>query len=222
MSYPYELIHVPGSEAVKTLSDLRAKGTGTPIILGNKERFDQAVETLEANAGSTVNELVDLSRRIDVFQWLAEREAADSEYYEIEPAAWPEGEVLPNTSLTAHCDVLTGKPYSEVFLTMLPTMESWTAPCFLKIGGWNEVPNAEEHAALFKYWFEQFGATVACIADDTIEMTVARPASTREEALALAKQQYIYCADIVHQGVDSVEALAATLLGATVWYFWWD
>ncbi|MEN3327087.1 MAG: hypothetical protein V7638_1894 [Acidobacteriota bacterium] len=52
--------------------------------------------------------------------------------------------------------------------------------------------------------------------------SVARPASTRDEALALAKQQFIYCSDIVHQGVGSVEALAATLFGATVWYFWWD
>jgi len=75
---------------------------------------------------------------------------------------------------------------------------------------------------LFKYWSEQYDATVACIAGDIIEMTVARPASTRDEALALARQQFIYCSDIVHQGVGSVEALAATLLRATVWYFWWD
>ena len=222
MSYPYELLHVPGSEAVKTLSDLRARGGGTPIILGNEESFEQVVECMELNDESTTDELIEVARQIDVLQWLASREAADPEYYEMEPAAWPEEEVSPNTALSAHCDVLSGEPHSQVMLTILPTTESWTAPCFLKIGNWNEVPRAEEHAALFKYWSEQFGATVACIANDVIEMTVARPASTCDEALALARQQFIYCPDIVHQGVGSVEALAATLIGSTVWYFWWD
>jgi hypothetical protein len=96
------------------------------------------------------------------------------------------------------------------------------APCFLRIGNWNAVPKAQEHAAIFKYWQEKFGASVACIADDVIELTVIRPAATRDEALALARQQYVYCADIVDQGVGSIEALAATLIGSTVWYFWWD
>src|ERR1044072_2765907 len=203
MSFPYELLRVPGSEAVEKLFELQAKGEGTPIILGNEEGLERAVECLEYNGGATINELVDAARKIDVFQWLAARAAAQTGTYEIEPAAWPE-EVLPNTTLVAHWDLLKRKPYPEVVLTIVPTTESWTVPCFLRIGDWNEVPYAQEHAALFKYWSEQFGATLACIAGDIIEMTVARPASTRDEALALAKQQFIYCSDIVHQGVGSV------------------
>jgi hypothetical protein len=177
---------------------------------------------MDLNADSTPDALIELARQIDVEQWLEERAGEDPEYYEIEQAAWPEDDQLPNTSITAHCDVLTHEPYPQVIITVLPASEAWMAPCYLKIGNWNDVPKAEEHAALFKYWSEKYGATVACIADDVIEMTVSRPASTREAALELAKQQFVYCADIVHQGVGSVEALAATLLGATVWYFWWD
>ena len=84
------------------------------------------------------------------------------------------------------------------------------------------MPSASEHSALWRYWEQRYGAKVACIANDVIEFTVARPPQTRDEALALAKQQFIYCNDIVHQGVGSVEALAATILQANVWYFWWD
>jgi hypothetical protein len=84
------------------------------------------------------------------------------------------------------------------------------------------LPRAEEHAALFKYWSEKYGATAAALADDVVEMTVDRPASTQEQALELARHQFIYCPDIVYQGVGSVAALAATLLGATVWYFGCD
>ena len=40
MSYPYELLRVPGSEAVKTLFELQEKGGGTPIILGNEEGLE--------------------------------------------------------------------------------------------------------------------------------------------------------------------------------------
>jgi hypothetical protein len=81
---------------------------------------------------------------------------------------------------------------------------------------------AAEHAALWRYWQERYGATVACIANDVIEFTVSKPPRTREQALELARQQYVYCADIVHQGVGTVEALAATMMNSSVWYFWWD
>ena len=53
-------------------------------------------------------------------------------------------------------------------------------------------------------------------------MQVARPPQTKEEALELARQQYLFCNDIVDQGVGDVESLAKTLLYSPVWYFWWD
>lgn len=223
MTYPYEVIRVPGTEALQTFAELRRKGNGVPVILGSQETFERVVGSMESNE-STPEALIDEARKIDVGAWLAERQAEDPDYYATETADWPEDEEAPppNMSITAHCDVLTQEPHEEVFITVLPAAEPWMAPCLLKIGGWNAVPDAEQHAAIFKYWSEKYGATVACIADDVIEMTVERPAATREEALALAKEQYIYCPDIVDQGVQSIEALAAVLLGATVWYFWWD
>ena len=51
---------------------------------------------------------------------------------------------------------------------------------------------------------------------------MARPPADRKAALALAGEQQAYCLDIVEQGVGSTAALAATLLEAPVWYFWWD
>jgi hypothetical protein len=222
MTYPYPLFRVPGGQALKMLSDLRLKDRGTPVILGENQSFERVSENMELNSEQSVEDLVALAREIVVQQWLEQRAAADPEFYEIEPKEWPENTDSPNTTITSHCSVLTGKPHAEVVITVLPTEEPWKVPCFLRIGDWNEVPKAEEHAALFKHWAERYGAKIACIADDVIELTVERPAATREEALALARQHFIYCADIVHQGVGSVEELAATLLGATVWYFWWD
>ena len=60
------------------------------------------------------------------------------------------------------------------------------------------------------------------ITRDVIEFAVKNPPKTREAAMELAKEQYIFCNDIVDQGVGTVSALAATLLDSNYWYFWWD
>jgi hypothetical protein len=56
----------------------------------------------------------------------------------------------------------------------------------------------------------------------TLELRVPRPPATREAAVALAIQQYAYCYDIVDQGAGSIDALAASLMNGSVWFFWWD
>ncbi len=221
MDYPFEIHRVPGAQALAKLDELRKRGKGVAIILGNEDTFKRIAENMEHNGDTTPEEFLKSAHNLDPLQWLDQREAEDPEYYDIKPQQWPE-HASPNCNLSAHCDTLTRKPYAEVILTVLPADDTWMAPCYLRIGNWNSVPKADEHAAMFKYWNERFGATVACIADDVIEFTVTKPPKTKPEALDLAKQQFIYCADIVHQGVDSIEALAATLLDAPVWYFWWD
>jgi hypothetical protein len=57
---------------------------------------------------------------------------------------------------------------------------------------------------------------------DQVEFAVARPPQDREGALALAHEQFVYFTDNVAQGTQRIEALAAALLGAHVWHFWWD
>ncbi len=63
-------------------------------------------------------------------------------------------------------------------------------------------------------WEERFGTEIVCVGHDTLEFEVTRSPVTRE--------QYLYCPDIVDQGVGDVLPLAATLLGASKWFFWWD
>jgi hypothetical protein len=222
MPFPFKVHQVAGSDPLAKFSELDTAGEGFPVILGDAEKFERAVETYEMNGDASTEALIDTSLGINPATWFVERQAADPEYYDIEEGKWPDDEPGTPQRLTAHCDILTGKPYSEVHIAIIPAAESWMVPCYLRIGGWNACPRAEEHAAVFRYWGEQYGARVACIADDVIEMIVTRPPATREAALALAKEQYIYCPDIVDQGTETIEALAAALLNARVWYFWWD
>jgi len=222
MTFPFEVHQVAGSEALASLSELATAGGGFPIILGDTDQFERVAETLEMNDGQSDEELVEAARAINPSSWFAERQDSDPEYYEIEKTGWPDGDPETPQSVTSYLDMRTGQPLSEVHIAMIPAAEAWMVPCYLRIGGWNECPSAEEHAAIFRYWGEKYGAKVVCITSDVIEMTVARPPKTKEDALALAKEQFLYCADIVHQGTESIEVLAATLLNAPAWFFWWD
>jgi hypothetical protein len=75
---------------------------------------------------------------------------------------------------------------------------------------------------LFRRWKEKYDAEPVVIAGDVVELRVGRPPKTDEAALELAREQYSYCDDIVSQGTMTLERLAESLKGGTVWYFWWD
>ena len=68
----------------------------------------------------------------------------------------------------------------------------------------------------------RFGAELVGLSTDRMDLRVTRPPQSRAEALDLAREQYVYCSDIVDQGVGTFSALAAVLLGNPLWSFWWD
>lgn len=75
---------------------------------------------------------------------------------------------------------------------------------------------------MFKHWAGRYGAEIYAVTGDVIECTVERPPTTRDEAMELAREQFLLCTDIVYQGTESISLLAATLQDCSAWYFWWD
>lgn len=65
-------------------------------------------------------------------------------------------------------------------------------------------------------------AELIALTADTVELRVSRRPANRDEALALALDQYVYCYDIVDQGTETVDALSAVLECSDYWIFWWD
>ena len=145
------------------------------------------------------------------------------EFQGMERGEWPE-DAEPTSpfgiavSLTHDEDMME----QEVTLALLPVERGWEVPAVMKFGGWNECPKPADHVAILRYWHEQYGADVVSLTNDTLEMMVARPPRRKKDAMLLARDQYHYCSDIVTQGTDSVDALAAGLLRGEAWYFWWD
>jgi hypothetical protein len=139
---------------------------------------------------------------------------------------WADG-VRPNNDFVIPYDPYDPrKLLAEVTVGLVPTQTSWHVPVLLRFGGFNACPFPAEHAALLRYWEGRYGAEVVGMTHDTIELSVARPPKERPEALELAGLHLSYCGDL-DQALHGTRGplrptLAARLLGAKVWYFWWD
>ncbi|TYP72079.1 DUF4253 domain-containing protein [Paenibacillus methanolicus] len=110
----------------------------------------------------------------------------------------------------------------SIILAKIPTTKPWEAAAWIPMGGFNACPMPEEQVAVFKYWYEKYGASPGLVTRDVWELVVEHPPGTQEEAEKLAWEHFGFCGDIVWQGVGTVNLLAGSLLDSPYWYFWWD
>jgi hypothetical protein len=210
----------PGAEAEAAWFALREAVGGRgwwPVLLGSEAGLDRIAEDMAFNLeGTSPRAVLARSLEVDVDAWLAERETGEWP----DEAEW-EAAPTPIHNFTATSDVLSGVPLDRVTIALVPAA-SWEVAAWLGIGGWNECPSPHEHVALHRRWHERYGAEVASYTGDVVELYVTRPVADEAEAEAVAREHYIYCYDVVDQGCGTMEVLAGSILGATVWYFWWD
>ncbi|MBC7880735.1 MAG: DUF4253 domain-containing protein [Anaerolineae bacterium] len=212
----------------------RVEETGYwPVIVDSGFRE----ELTEVQEQAQLSEDFAVAEHFDAASWLAEAKD-DLGAAGMEEEAWGEDEDEEEESL----DLETGCPLGEwpeqpqpindfvifnqqpvnLSLVLVPTKQSWEVPIYLSFGGWNACPDPGVIAGLLRYWLGTSDAELVVITFDTLELRVGKPPEDREAAIKLAQEQYLVCQDIVDQGVESLNALAAGLLGGSVWYFWWD
>lgn len=210
------------------LLELRREWVGqdrTPILLGDREHAERLLDAWDEPFDFEAQKLLALST--DVQQWFEQIDEENKEYRELDDAGGSEEErtyeegssPMSNLQVPIH---YTGKPHDVIYLAEIPDEEAAFAPLHLRMGDWNACPAPHIHTAAALYWKERYGATIATVSSDVIEYTVERPPATDAEARKLAREQYLYCSDIVDQGVGSVATLAVALRHSTRWYFWWD
>lgn len=214
----FRTVTVRGVNALQQLQAWRAafaQGSGAyPLIVGDAQDLALLLEALEPPADGGVASTAE-ARALDAEAWLKAHNGARR-------LRWPGGEASPNVSLQALVDLRSDRLKACVHVALVELDEPWTLFTRLGFGGWNACPAAAVHAALHRRWAEQFGAEPVALSASTVECLVARPPQQKAASLTLAAEQQAYCPDIVEQGVGSGGALAATLLQAPVWYFWWD
>ena len=217
--FPFQLEFVPGRLALAERSSREGRGS-TSILMGSPEDITLLKELMETSE-RTVSEILALAESLDIDAWLLEREKEDAEFYAAMSGPWP---TFPpkGMELSVHLGQVGIKHKEQVLLGVFPTGNSWEVPAFLQHGGWNDCPEAHVHVALHRRWSRNFGSDIVSVTNDVVECCVERPPSTREEAMVLAREHFLYCTDIVNQGYGTVEALAAVLLKSKYWHFWWD
>lgn len=211
---------LPGRAALDAWSKLRAAVPSThswPLLLGARDSLQCHRDLL---AEHSPVEAIAEAEQLDAAEALRARLDEIEEDGDLPRGEWP-ASVEPSSEIGIHLD-LSGNPRREVFLVLAPTPDAWRAVAHVPFGGWNDCPAPAEHVAVFKHWAARWGAVPVGVTKDTIECMVGAPPTTRDAALALAHEQYAYASDIVDQGTDTIDALAATLLNGTAWFFWWD
>jgi hypothetical protein len=217
---------VPGNIALSTLARLRREAAlvgKCAFLIGDRESLERVEEQAEFNPPNLV-ETIQRAGEFDIDAWLADRKGEQDEVLDDEApdfiGEWP-GE-LDHGKMMLHTDVLTGKPRAEIFIATVSVEKSWQIPAALGYGGWNDCPDPIVHTAMARRWAERYDAELIGVSGDIMEWEVRKPPTTQAEAMELAWEQFLYCTDIVTQGVESISALGGILLNSPYWFFWWD
>jgi len=217
---------VTGVRAVATWQTLRGLVDVTgywPVMVGDHENLEMIVA--RGGKARSPQEVIDEGLRLDVEQVQHQREEQYAAAYHtplsevLSHGAWPGPQEIPATIST-----ISGEQLERVHLALLPTVEGWRVPAYLNFGAWNDCPLPQEHVCMLKHWHEHYGADLMGMTDTTIEMRAERPPRDRENALQLAWQHYVYCNETIGYDLvtNTLEDLAARLLDAPLWQFWWD
>lgn len=199
------------------------------LAKADRLRHPEDLIALRRSEGNFLPEGVDAESLADLdFAKLPEdqRKYAELMYYTTHPPIgdWPQPESrpVPAPGLAVARDLMSGQLYDRVHIVLLPTDDPAAIPAYLRWGGWNENPPSEYHVAALRSWGERYGAELIGLGPDTMNIRVASRTQSREGAVALAREQYTLCFDIIDQGFESLSALGAALTTNDWWFLWWD
>jgi hypothetical protein len=219
-AFPFERVETSGDRALATWQELRTAGRGAPVVLGDDESVARLTGSSSAILADnrTVADTLSKAARVRYPEDLAPRGARLPPIGE-----WPaQVEPLPGPGLTVAYEIGSGVPLQKVHIGLFPTDDWTTVPAHLRWGGWNDCPEPEIHVAALRSWRDRFGAELVGLGPDVMNLRVGRRPETRTHALELAREQYLYCGDIVDQGTGTLSRLATALMADDWWYFWWD
>ncbi len=90
-------------------------------------------------------------------------------------------------------------------------------------GNWDcafPAPSPVAFAAVMRSREERFGARLFALMQDQAYLLVERPPPDLDAALPVAAEHFVFCDEPA--GRQPVRTTAAEIIGAPLWYFWWD
>lgn len=162
----------------------------------------------------------------DVLATFDQMMAKDGDRWDLNLHPWP-SDVEPSNQIFS-IRRNQHSPYSlkELYIDLFPVQASWELPMFDNFPPANNYWGGAQsiHMAVLKKWHTEYGAELVAMTGATYELMISRPPTTKEDAINLAVEHYLYCCDCVTQtGLPAtIKHRAASILNAQCWYFWWD
>jgi len=232
----YERVTVSGKDALAEWERLKASGRGWPVVIGSDEDLERIADQFTTDdptifggvPGSTPRPPAQILAAAEAIRFPADLQKWSGAYRPEDLRAplgdWPTlvGDHAPDVGPSIANDLMTGAPHDRVHILLLPAGHGWEAPAYLRWGNWNACPPPEYHVAALRDWNRRYGAELVAVNGDMMNVRVRTRPRDRAEAVALARDMYGYCPDIIDQGAGSISSLAAGLMESDWWYFWWD
>jgi hypothetical protein len=225
---PFEAFPVAGAKAVEAVKKLhRDQPQKTAFVIGHPEDFGLFCEFMERRQSAETSLKAGAALSFD--SWFAAMEKQreqllaefDDDAEDELHGPWPDN-AEPWSGFLAPIDHHgLVKPELIIGLSPSPVARWWETFAHTRFGGWNECPAPEVHIMLGRHWAQQHGAILVAHSYATVELSIARPVSRRDEAIRMAEVHHRYCPDNI-TGAGTFEEYAASLIGSTTWSFWWD
>jgi hypothetical protein len=109
-------------------------------------------------------------------------------------------------------------------LALVPVGRAADIPAAL---GWSGPVNYENDVArlcaVLRSWEDRFGVRVVALSHARLDLSVAAPPQTLNEALVVAAEHFAFCPDNIWQGYETIRLYAEEALVRNAhWTFWWD
>lgn len=235
--FPYPLTIVQGDAALAEFERLKACNEGSPVVLGGPSELALIHElyeiacTHEPSTGLVLERAAEMhfpdtyralkARDLEALQRRYPGIGGGSDEFPAElMGEWPDHIDVDGLYLTAAYEVETGDPWPRTHIARIPTRDWTEIPAYLRSGGWNDMPEPAALVAALRSWRDRYGAELVGFTNDTMNIRVTRPPASREAALELAREHYLFCSDALNE--LTLRELAALLIENDWWYFWWD
>ena len=91
------------------------------------------------------------------------------------------------------------------------------------IGPFNHENDTGLIAQVLLDWGQRFGARMVGLGSDTVDVSVAAPPTTYEQALRVAMEHFAFCPDnIWTSAFNTIPEYAEAITNLPAWSFWWD
>ena len=212
--FPYRLFETSGAQALAGWERLKREGRSRPVVIGGHEDVALLSERFEAVTTGG------METHLRTQSGLSDRDSGNKRDWP-EVGTWPV-DVHESPGLSVVMDIHTGKVREKVFLALVPTEDASAIPAYLRSRDGVAEPHLDDRIAALRSWQARYGAELVGASNDTLNIRVKSRPQTRAEALALAREQYAFCPDIVDECLGDLSSLAAVLMESDWWYFWWD